>query len=1161
MKSLPSLLFTSLLILFVNLSSSAQLTPQVRKAVYFDKTPPLREMKLIKPGKHDRRWEKGEVENEEPERKRTNPNALPTGADPLWQKDFGFRGGNEIVQNFDGMPSLNECYPPDTDGDVGKDYYFQMINLSFQIFDKEGHSLYGPADNRTLWSGFIGPWTGTNDGDPIVIYDEQADRWVATQFAIHTQDGTYWELVAVSQTSDPTGEYYRYAFQFPAFNDYPKLGVWPDGYYFAFNMFGDDYFRGAVCACEREAMLNGNPDARMILFDMPQNSEPASLLPADFDGPQPPAGTPNYFAYMLDDAWGAESDLLSIWALKADWQNPENSTFEEVNRLTTEPFNTHFCDNTLGSCLPQPEGGPGLEVLSDRLMYRLQYRNFGSYQVMLTNHTVNVDGNGHAGIRWYEFRNLNDGNGWFIYQQGTYAPDEFHRWMGSIAMDGRGYIALGFSIVNQNKYASIHYTGRSPNDPLGQMTFYEEEIYGGTGVQGGSPARWGDYSMMSVDPSNDTTFWFTTEYVKTSGTITWRTRIASFNMVEDHVAPDDVIDLTATANTTNSVTLQWTATGDNGADGTAFLYDLRYSTNPITDENFETTEQIEKVPAPSEAGTVETFTVKDLEFSQHFYFALKVRDRQFNFSGLSNVVQATTPAEPQVEFSDNTLVQKIFPGSAGTRPFTIHNNGGSDLYYEVHKDTASAPQRPMNYGDYADRSRKADPKVTRMLKLQVMKDNREAGDILGIYPGGATAISGIAAVDNVLYMTDMQKNYLLRYDTTLRMVTDTAIIHANPYSIAWDGKYLWIGDQAGNFFAYNLDGTSAGFSFSGPYEGVSTLSWDGNYFVTNFILENNPVISQIDETGAVVSSFRASLNNMKIWQLAYVPAHHAGHFWFTNNSGKIGEVSENEDGTGSIVRLFTAPASASYALCHDKADLWYGKLGGTLYKIDDGIDEINWLKVTPEKGVIAASGQFDLSLLFDAGRFGEGDYKADMTVLTNDPAIPEIVVPVDLKVTHISLGSDTSFCGNLSVALDAGDGFAGYLWSDGSTGQFNTIDSAGYGTGIKDIWVDVTDIGGTVKRDSVSVNFLDCTSIFEFPSGLKISVFPNPNHGQFTVKSEGKSDKIKCSLIDMQGVVISEKEMESPGETFFDISNQPKGQYILRIETGKEINIQKVLFR
>jgi hypothetical protein len=209
----------------------AQKTLTVKKAVYFDKTPPLREMELFEPGPRDRSWKDGVIRNEDSEREfNDNPQPLPVGNDPVLQDFFGNRGGNEIISNFEGVGNLSQVYPPDTDGDVGPDHYFQMINLSFQIFDKQGNSLYGPADNRTLWNGFIGSWTSTNDGDPVILYDEQADRWVATQFAINTPDGTYWELVAVTETGDPLGSWFRYAFQFPAFNDYPKIGVWPDGY-------------------------------------------------------------------------------------------------------------------------------------------------------------------------------------------------------------------------------------------------------------------------------------------------------------------------------------------------------------------------------------------------------------------------------------------------------------------------------------------------------------------------------------------------------------------------------------------------------------------------------------------------------------------------------------------------------------------------------------------------------------------------------------------------------------------------------------------------------------------------------------------------------------------------------------------------------------------
>lgn len=1165
MKSTVFSAFLLILILSFNNTLTAQLTPRISKAVYTDKTPPLRDMKLIEPLPRDRGWKDGVVRNEDSERERNdNPSPLPLGADPVLQSRFGTRDFPGMVANFEGVPNRNSCYPPDTDGDVGPDHYFQMINLSFQIFDKQGNSLYGPADNSTLWSGFIGSWTGTNDGDPIILYDEQADCWVASQFAINTSDGTYWELIAVSETGDPLGAYYRYAFQFPAFNDYPKMGVWPDGYYFSFNIFGGDYRRAAACALERDAMLAGNPDARMVLFDMPQSSEPWSLLPADLDGPLPPTGTPNYFIYGMDDAFGS-GDYLSLWAFVTAWDQPENSTFLEVARLDTEPFNTFFCQANLGACLTQPDNGPKLEVLSDRLMYRLQYRNFGTYQAMVTNHTVNSDGNGHAGIRWYELRNNNDGN-WFIYQQGTYAPDENDRWMGSIAMDGRGYIALGFSIVSPVMYPSIRYTGRSPNDPLGQMTFYEEEIMAGTGIQTGSAARWGDYSMMSVDPADDSTFWFTTEYVKQTGEVSWKTRIAGFRMVEDNTAPADVADLHATANTTNAVTLTWTATGNDGLSGTAFLYDIRYSFEPINAENFDLATEIENEPAPALAGSLESFKVEGLAFDTLYYFAMKVRDRQFNLTGLSNVVQAATPGAPLAAITEQHIVQKIFPGSVGSRSYTLRNDGASDLYFSTRKDTlaaVTAPEPGRKLGDYADRGRKGDPAADEIVKKALAgsgdEPGRAAGNILGTYPGSTMSVSGLAWVGDKLYMTDMQRGYLVCYDTALKAMTDTAIIHGSPFSMAWDGEFLWIGDNAGNVRAYNLDGTAAGYSFSCPVTGYPTLAWDGNSFYTNTIIASNPVVFRIDATGKVLETYHFNLGNAQIWQLAYAPEHFTGPFWFTNNTGVIGQVQVDEDNNGTIVQQFPAPFTISFAITHDHHDLWYGKPGGILYRVDDGIDEVNWLEVMPASGAVPAFSQLDLSLGFDASNFLLGTRHANITFLTNDIGNAEIRVPVDLVMTGVSLGPDTSSCGHLSITLDAGDGFAGYLWSDGSTGQINVIDSVSYGLGSAAVWVDVTDIGGTVQRDSISINFLDCSDIFELLPGLSVKVYPNPNNGSFTIETMGKQGFLRLTLSGPDGNKVLDGEMESPGKKTFDLGTHAKGSYLLRIKSSGKTNTIKLL--
>jgi hypothetical protein len=485
--------------------------PIVSKAVYFDVTPPLRDMPIVLPGERHRAWKDNIIQNKsmEKEFKITDPDIPEDFVDPVLQQSYpATREITGPVLNFDGIGNVNGVYPPDTDGDVGLNYYFQMINLSFAIWDKQGNLLYGPVDNSTLWNGFIGPWTGTNDGDPIVLYDETADRWMASQFAINTSNGSYWQLIAVSSTSDPLGSYNRYAFQMTAFNDYPKLSVWPDAYYATFNMFGS-YTRVGVAAFERDSMLAGSPNAQMVYFNQPSGT--FSMQPADFDGTPPPDGSPCYFGYIR-----SSNKNFEVYEFDVNWSSPSSSTFTLANALTPATYNANL------NGVPQPGTTTKLDDLGVMLMFRLQYRNFGTYQTMVANHTVNA-GSGRAGVRWYELRKETDD--WYIYQQGTYAPaDGQYRWMGSIAMNGNGDIALGYSQASSTKYPSIYYVGRRADAPLGEMNLAEVEIIGGTSSQSGI-SRWGDYSCLSVDPSDDTTFWFTTEYQKSG----WKTRIASFD--------------------------------------------------------------------------------------------------------------------------------------------------------------------------------------------------------------------------------------------------------------------------------------------------------------------------------------------------------------------------------------------------------------------------------------------------------------------------------------------------------------------------------------------------------------------------------------------------------------------------------------------------------
>lgn len=455
--------------------------------------------------------------------------------DPVLQSSLGGLDMPAPAGSFDGLGNMNGTIPPDTNGAVGPNHYVQWVNVSFAIYDKAtGTRVYGPAAGSTLWQALGGPCAARNDGDPVVLYDQLAGRWVMSQFALpNYPSGPFYQCIAVSQTSDPTGAFYLYAFKISdtRMNDYPKLGVWPDAYYMTANQFtcsisGCNTWAGqGVVAFERAKMLAGLP-AHMVYFDLfSVDATLGGMLPSDVDGPAPPAGTPNYFAEFDDNAWGYSPDQVQIWAFHVDWTTPANSTFTKVVALPTQAFDSNMC-NYSSHCIPQPGTTAKVDALSDRFMYRLQYRNFGAYAALVANHTVDVDSTDHAGIRWYELRNA--GSGWSIYQQGTYAPDGDHRWMGSIAMDKDGNIALGYSVSGAATYPSVRYTGRLATDPLGTLPQGETSLVEGTGSQLSSTSRWGDYSLMAVDPTDDCTFWYTQEYYASTTIAGWRTRIGSF---------------------------------------------------------------------------------------------------------------------------------------------------------------------------------------------------------------------------------------------------------------------------------------------------------------------------------------------------------------------------------------------------------------------------------------------------------------------------------------------------------------------------------------------------------------------------------------------------------------------------------------------------------
>lgn len=535
-------------------------------------------------------WKPGDPTQEQPEgvaEPRTAGRARGGSGrpDPLRQTTTLSAGATEAhgalsspLVNFDGIATGFQ--PMDPSGDVGPNHYVQMVNSQFQIFDKAGASLAGPSNINQIWSsaGDTTECATTNSGDPIVVYDNIANRWLLSQF--DATGPNFAMCIAISQTPDPTAAYFLYRFVIPqgqgTFPDYPKIGVWPDGYYLS-------TFEGNLGAYvfERPMMLTGNPArtveyAKQGILSAPAGFRSTRLMPSDLDGSVPPVGSPNFFLRTVEDVQDG-ADRLDIFAVSVNWGDPLTTNISLVQSIATAPFSFFSCANDANGaarlCIDQPSGTTQLDALMGRPMWRMQYRNFGSHETLVVNQTVSADGGTNTGIRWYELRRTPAGTGnWVIYQQGTYAPQVtgvtdatwVQRWMGSTAMDGAGNIALAYNVVNADGtnsiFPGIRYTGRLASDPSGILPQGEE-----TAVIGGSVStatRWGDYTQLSVDPSDDCTFWYTAEYIAASNVR--RTRITSFVFpscsatdisITKTDSPDPVIagnDLTYSINVANN---------------------------------------------------------------------------------------------------------------------------------------------------------------------------------------------------------------------------------------------------------------------------------------------------------------------------------------------------------------------------------------------------------------------------------------------------------------------------------------------------------------------------------------------------------------------------------------------------------------------------------
>ena len=497
------------------------------------------------------------------------------------QTELNFGGGG-----FTGVS------PPDTVGDIGSLYYIQSTNASagslFRVYNKEtGDLVAGPLSMDSLTTGLANCSQGA--GDPIVLYDSFAGRWLLSEFS----DTGNKLCVYISATGDPlAGGWYGYEFSAPQFPDYPKYGVWHDAYYVGTNESAGP----GVYALDRTSMLAGQP-ASMQRFTAPSLAGFGFQMinPADADGSiLPPAGTPNFFVRHNDDeshnpsSNNPSSDFLEIFEFQVDFANPTNSTFTGPLQIPIAEFDSNLCGLVSFICIAQPNGGIGLDPLREVSMFRVQYRNKGASESLVGSHATDVDNTDHSGVRWWEL--IRSGGGpWSLVQEGTYAPDGDSRWMSSVATDGDGNLAVGYSVGSASLEAGFRYNGRLQADPLGTLTQGETTIIAGAGTH--SNERWGDYSSMSVDPVDDCTFWYTNEYARSNGS--WGTQIGKFKF--DACGTPGIVltasDLSQTVcapGSTTPITLQVNSSGGfSGSTDLSFPYlppgiTGTFSASPVT---------------------------------------------------------------------------------------------------------------------------------------------------------------------------------------------------------------------------------------------------------------------------------------------------------------------------------------------------------------------------------------------------------------------------------------------------------------------------------------------------------------------------------------------------------------------------------------------------
>ena len=579
---------------------------------------------------------------------------FPKNGDPLrfQQRNAPQRNAVAPIASFDAHVGtvLN-----DATGAIGPNHYVYAFNSGFGILDRSGNVLVPEASLGTIFPG-------ETLGDPIVVYDNYADRFIIMEFS-NTPNGF---LIAVCQGSDPVNDgWYTYRFNTSSFPDYEKLSIWSDGYYITANKDQNNpTANDVVFAVERDKMLIGDANAQLVGFPLPGATTSGFYSPggSHSTGPNlPPVGVGHSILYLQDDSWsGVSQDHIKVWTTDVDWANPSNSTISQPQEVVTAPFDSVFDGGSFQN-LDEPGNGPDIDALQATMMYMTNYRRFGTHNSIVLNFVVDLDGTDSlAGIRWYELRQTSDGQPWTIYQEGTYVqPDGLSAFCGSIAQDAQGNIGLAYTVVSSSVYTALRYTGRLASDPLGTMTLAEEVSANGDSQNNRGDGRYGDYGQITIDPLDDMTFWHISEYMKGPSPNVRKSHVVAFKVgsaVPDDEVPTTPTNLVASGTTDIQTTLSWNASTDNiGVTGYDVLQDG------------------EVIATSSET----TYIVTGLAPETTYAFSVIAKDAAGNQSEASNAVNVTT-LETFVDTEAPTVPSNLTASDTTTSQTTLSWDASTD---------------------------------------------------------------------------------------------------------------------------------------------------------------------------------------------------------------------------------------------------------------------------------------------------------------------------------------------------------------------------------------------------------------------------------------------------------------------------------------------------